>query len=193
MADTGKIRGYSIRKQAEFLRTDHIDAAARERAVATLPEHLRGDLGRVDPAGWYPRDDSAALLRAIASTAPDEPSARKLVATCGEQIASESTNTFLKLVMKLMTPVRFANKLPDFWKRDMQGGFFVPDVSRASENRIGFVLDDVEGFDHIGPCTEGWLRFAMKALGKTGVEVDLEGWSLAHPGPKAVRYEVRWA
>ena len=193
MAEQGKIRGYSIRKQAEFLRTDHFDAATRERILATLPEHLRGDLSTIEPAGWYPREQSAILLRAIASAATDDASARKLLATCGEPIAIESTNTFLKLVLRLMNPVRFANKLPDLWKRDMQGGFFVSDVSRAAENRIGFVLDDVEGYDHVGPSTEGWLRFAMKALGKTGVEVDLEGWSLAKPGPKAVKYEVRWA
>ncbi len=193
MADQGKIRGYSIRKQAEFLRTDHFDAATRERIMASLPDHLRGDLSKIEPAGWYPREDSAMLLRAIASGASDEKSVRKLLVTCGEHIAMESTNTFLKLVIRLMNPVRFANKLPDLWKRDMQGGYFVTDVSRASENRIGFVLDDVGGYDHVGPSTEGWLRFAMKALGKSGVEVDMRGWSLAEPGPKTVEYEIRWA
>jgi hypothetical protein len=188
-----QIRGYSIRQQATFLRSDHIEEQARKKAIAGLPAELQGDLSHLDPAGWYPRDYSVELFRAIASTAEDEKQARELLSTCGEWIAMESTNTFLKLVMRLMTPVLFAKKLPSLWERDMKGGGFTFDISRANENRLGFVLQDVAGYDHIGPITEGWLRFALKSLGKTDVEVDMEGWSLASPGPKDVGYEVRWA
>jgi len=188
-----QIRGYSLRQQAGFLRSKHIDEEARKKALAQLPTELQGDLSDFDPAGWYPRDYAVSLFRAIASTAGDEREARELLATCGEWIAMESTNTFLKLVMRLMTPVLFAKKLPSLWDRDMKGGGFTSDTTRADQNQLGFVLYDVAGFDHIGPITEGWLRFALKAIGKTGVEVDMEGWSLGTPGPKDVKYEVRWA
>ena len=188
-----QIRGYSIRQQASFLRSKHIDEAARQRALAMLPPELRGDFSDIDPAGWYPREHSAQLFRAIASAASGEAATRELLATCGEQIAQESTNTFLKLVMKLMTPTLFAKKLPSLWERDMKGGGFTYDLSGADQNRLAFVLQDVEGYDHIAAVTEGWIRFAMKSMGKTGVEVDMKGWSLAVPGPKEVAYEVRWA
>lgn len=193
MADSGMIRGYSIRKQAEFIHGNAFDSATREKILSALPDHLRGDLSHLDAAGWYPRQDSALLLRAIASVTNTDADARSLLVRCGEVIADESMNTFLKLVMKLMNPVRFANKLPSLWERDMKGGYFRVDVSRAAEKRIGFVLADVQDYDHIGPLTEGWLRVAMKALGETGVEIDLGGWSLATPGPREVSYDMRWS
>jgi hypothetical protein len=193
MADGGMIRGYSIKKQAEFIRSDFFDAATREKMLAKVPDRLKGDLSHIELAGWYPREDSVILMRAIASVRNSEQEVRELLARTGEAIAEESMNTFLKLVMKLMNPVRFANKLPTLWERDMKGGHFRVDVSQAADKRIGFVLADIEGFDHIAPVTEGWLRCAMKALGETGVEIDIKGWSLANPGPAEASFDLRWA
>ncbi len=193
MADTGMIRGYSIQKQAQFIRSGFFDAATRDKVLDKLPDRLKGDMKELDPAGWYPREDSAILLRAIASTTSTDADARSVLARCGEAIAEESMNTFLKLVMKLMNPVRFANKLPSLWDRDMKGGYFKNDVSQAAEKRIIFMLADVEGYDHVGPLTEGWLRFAMKALGETVTQIELQGWSLANPGQRQITYDLRWA
>lgn len=193
MTTDAKIRGYSLKRQVDFIRSSHFDEATRKRALDALPPKLSGNLDHIAPAEWYPWEDSVAVLRAIAQSQPDEASARKMLATCGEWIALESTNTFLKLVMKLMNPTRFANKLPSLWERDMSKGGFDTDVSDVANKKLRFVLRDVTGFDHIGAVTEGWIRFAMNAMGERDVSVKIDGWSLATPGPDRVQYEVTWA
>lgn len=193
MNTDAKIRGYSVKRQADFIRSSHFDDATRKRVLESLPPRLQGNLDEITAADWYPWSDSVLILRAIASTRPDDASARQLLATCGEWIALESANTFLKLVMKLMNPTRFANKLPSLWDRDMSKGGFEIDTSDVGKKVLRFELKDVAGYDHIGAVTEGWIRFAMTAMGEKGVNVDLQGWSLATPGPERVRYEVTWA
>ena len=193
MSTQPMIRGYSLRKTAEYIRTDRFDSSTRARILTSLPEHLRGDLTNIDVVGWYPREDSIALFQAIASVSSDEAEARQTLRMLGEFIAEESTNTFLKLVMRLLNPVRFAAKLPSLWDRDMRGGNFTYDVSGASEKRMEIYLNDVAGYDHIGAVTEGWIHFAMRSLGEHNARVELRGWSLETPGPERVEYLVSWA
>jgi hypothetical protein len=192
MNPDAKIRGYSVKRQADFIRSSHFDEATRKRVLDALPPRFQGNLDDIQPAEWYPWSDSVTILRAIASTRSDDASARQLLATCGEWIALEGANTFLKLVMKLMNPQRFANKLPSLWDRDMSSGGFVIDDVDTDKKVLRCQLKGVEGYDHISAVSEGWIRFAMKAMGEKGVDVKLEGWSLATPGPEVARYEVTW-
>src|SRR5690606_9590072 len=148
MADQGMIRGYSIKKQLDYVRSEHFDAATRDRILAQLPPQLRGDMSHLDPAGWYPRDDSAKIYRAVASVGTSEKDVRRIMVTLGEFIAEESANTFLKLVMRLMNPVRFANKLPSLWERDMRGGYFTSDTSKVDERQLSLTLEEIGGYDH---------------------------------------------
>lgn len=187
----GQIRGYSLRQTARYLETK-FDADARERALATLPAETRTALATFDAGGWYPRIHSAALFRAIAAARGGDHTYRDLVG-CGEFIAGEATNTFLRLLMKVMTPTLFAKKVPDFWTRDQRGGHFEVDVERAGAGAIDMALVDVEGYDHIGVVSIGWIQFGMAALGKRDVRVTQDGWSAAAPGPRRIGYQVRWS
>lgn len=186
-----QIRGYSLRQTARYLDTK-FDPEVRKRVVDAMPSSSRSMLTSFDAGEWYPRDHSSALFRAIAAARGGEAAFDDLVG-CGEFIASEATNTFLRLLMRIMTPTLFAKKIPEFWKRDQRGGAFEVDVSAADQGKIGMKLVDVAGYDHIGIVSIGWIRFGMGALGKKGVQIQQDGWSLANPGPREVRYEVTWS
>jgi len=54
-------------------------------------------------------------------------------------------------------------------------------------------LCDVEGFDHIGVLSIGWISFGLKSLGKADAVVTQRGWSLGSPGPKDVSFDVKWS
>lgn len=191
MTTAAQIRGYSLRQAARYL--EHkFDPDARKRAIESMPSSSRSMLSSFDAAEWYPRDHSAALFRAIASARGGEEAYNDLVG-CGEFIASEATNTFLRLLMRIMTPTLFAKKVPEFWKRDQRGGHFEVDVAQADNGRIGMKLADVEGYDHIGIVSIGWIKFGMSALGKKDVKIDQTGWSMATPGPREISYEVTWS
>lgn len=188
---TAQIRGYSLRQTARYLESK-FDPEARKRALDAMPSNSRALLSSFDAAEWYPRDHATALYRTIATARGGDEAYADLVG-CGEFIASEATNTFLRLLMRIMTPTLFAKKIPEFWKRDQRGGHFEADVSQADKGRIGMKLVDVEGFDHIGVVSIGFIQFGMVALGKKGVQIEQEGWSLATPGPHTINYEIKWS
>jgi hypothetical protein len=189
---TPMIRGYSVKQQAHFLQTQY-DPSIRDQLLGNVPEEVRRALPQLKPAEWYPRSYSVSLLRAIASANRDERAVYDDLVRCGTFIATEATNTFLKLLMKVLTPTLFAKKIPEFWQRDQQGGRFEVDVSRADSGRIGMKLCDIEGFDHIAIVSIGWIAFGMDAIGKRNVQVKQQGWSLSAPGPREVEYEVTWS
>jgi hypothetical protein len=189
---TAQIRGYSLKQTAKYLDTK-FDADTRRRTADVLPQQVRSLMTSFEPAEWYPRDYSVALFRAIAAAKNDEAGSFQDLVQCGEFIASEATNTFLKLLMRIMSPTLFAKKVPEFWQRDQRGGFFEVDVSKADDKRIGMRLADVQGYDHIGIVSIGWIQFGMTALGKKDVKVKQDGWSLAKPGPAEIKYEITWS
>lgn len=185
------IRGYAIIQTAKYLQTQ-FPAEKSRRGLDTLPPRLRDEIPAWEPGNWYPRETTIALYNAIAAIRNDESGSYDDLVGCGEFIASEATNTFLRLMMRIMTPILFAKKIPDFFRRDHSAGRFEADTSRADEGLIALRLTDVEEFDHIGVVAIGWIKFGMKALGKKGVTITQRGWTLAAPGPKDIAYEIRW-
>lgn len=191
MTTTPMIRGYAIIQTARYLQTQFTAEQAR-RGMATIPSAIREAITTWRPGEWYPRETTIALYRAIAAIRGDEAAVYDELVRCGEFIASEATNTFLRLVMKIMTPVLFASKVPDFYRRDHSAGTFEVDTSRAADSLLRMRLVDVANFDHIGVVSIGWIKFGMKTLGKAGVTVIQRGWTLAAPGPRDISYEIRW-
>lgn len=187
------IRGYSVKQQLNFLETQY-DPGVSETLMAQIPDDVRRALADVKPAEWYPRRYSVSVLRAIAShRGKDEQAVHDDLVRCGTFIATEASNTFLKILMKMLTPTLFAKKIPDFWQRDQKGGHFEVDTTDAKDGRLQLKLCDVEGFDHIGLIGIGWISFGLKAMGKEDVVVTQHGWTLNKPGPKEISYDVRWS
>jgi len=115
--------------------------------------------------------------------------ARDRLIACGEFIAREATNSFLKIVIRMLTPNLLAKKLPDLWRRDCSEGTFEVD---ASGNKLAFRLAGMGGFDHV-PCTAaGFVKFALTTMGKTVEQVQVHSWSLTQPCADGARVELTW-
>lgn len=188
---TPMTRGYALKQLAKYIDTK-VEPDARRRMFDAMPQPVRGVLASVADGEWYPRDYAIAMQRAIATVRTDEDVLYNDLVACGEYIAAEATNTFLKLLMRIVTPTLFAKKIPDFWKRDQRSGHFEVDVSNAGKSLVKLRLSDVEGFDHIGPVCVGFMKFGWAALGKPDARIIQRGWSRARPGPSIVDYEVSW-
>jgi len=187
------IRGYSVQQQLLFLETQY-EPEISAKLIDQIPADVRTGLKDLKPADWYPRRYSVSVLRAIASRhGDDEKAVHDDLVRCGTYIVTEATNTFLKLLMKILTPTLFAKKIPEFWQRDQKGGHFEVDTSGAKDGRLVLKLCEVEGFDHIGVIGIGWISYGLRAMGKEDVTVTQSGWSLATPGPSNVSYDVRWS
>ena len=114
---------------------------------------------------------------------------RDILIGCGTYLGTEATNTFLRLVMRMLTPGIFAKKLPSFWSRDSTGGRY--EVELGERSMVCRLLE-MEEFHHITPVSVGYVTFALKAMGKTVERTTLHGWSLATPSASTTWYEVHW-
>ncbi len=133
------------------------------------------------------------MLRGIASVKNDDEGSYNDLVASGRFVATEATNTFLKLFMKVLTPTLFAKKVPDIWERDHKGsGRFETDVTKADEGRIGMKLVGADGSDHIGIAAIGFITYGLNNMGKRDIKVKQTGWSLATPSPHEVSYEITW-
>lgn len=189
MSNEAKVRSYVVVKSAAYLRSLVGDAEAR-RTIDGLSPGLSSALGQVKAAEWMPASYSSELFRSIAALSRgDEDHAREELIKCGRYISSEATNTFLRLLMRVLTPAMFAKKLPSFWSRDATAGKYDVDVS---EDKIVCRLSDMQEFEHMGPIGIGFVSFALESMGKTLKKSNLHGWSLAKPNPAECWFELYW-
>lgn len=187
-----KTRGYSMTSTLQFIEETY-EPARRERIYAQLSPEVRSAHGSYKSIEWYPVQHFAELLRGIASEAgAREEDKREELVKAGQFIAGVAASTFLKLLMKVLTPTLFAKKIPSLWERDNQGGFFESDITRADDGIIVFKLREVGGYDWIAPVALGWVTFALRSMGKTVLEARLDGWSAAAPGPDGVDIFIQW-
>jgi len=184
-----EMRGYGLLSAVTYLRK----AAGEQRAkqlLDGLSQETKQALATAKEASWCSSKSVAEVYRAIASLSNgDESTAQKNLIECGKHAALEASNTFLRLLMKLLTPTLFAKKLPDLWSRDCTVGKIVVEVH---DHKIRNRLLGVAGFDHLGPVAAGYVAFALEAMGKSITKTELHEWSLATPSPTDVWFEVFW-
>lgn len=108
-----RLRGYTLANAAGYLR--QAGGGEGQRAFERLPNATREVCNSAKSAEWYPVTHMSDICEAVASlgNGSDERAKDELI-KCGRHIAREATNTFLRLLMRMLTPERFAGKLPDF-------------------------------------------------------------------------------
>jgi len=188
------VRGYVLVQSLSFIESSYFDAQARRRIMDAVPSEVMKALPDLKPHQWYPRDTLIALQRAVAGSKDTEREIYDVLVAYGVHVCQEATNTFLRILLRLLTPGLFAKKIPDFWRRDHQGsGQFEVDVQRANEGIIKLRLVGAGGFDHIAIPSIGFVTHVLKGMGKSDVRMTQKGWSLATPAPNEVDYEILWA
>ena len=184
------IRGYSLRRTAAFIDV-HFDPDTAARVKRDIRDSLEL-AATVKPAEWYPRRHSAAMFRAIATAKQDPTDIYRDLVACGTYICAEATNTFFRVLLKIMTPALFAKKLPSFWNRDHQGGGYEYDISDVDNKVLALRLVNVADYDHIAPVAVGFCEFVLSTMGKRGVRIVESNWSIDAPAPADVDFRVTW-
>jgi hypothetical protein len=184
-------RGLVIKGFAAYLER-HCNDGERDRVRSALSPDVRIALVNPATSRWYPRSYFVELNCAIASLHTQEADVLEALSAAGRNMAEIATGTFMKLLLKLLTPALFARKFSDFWAHDNRGGRIDVDSSKVDEKQLDFWIREVRGFDHVGPVGRGYIQFAMSAITGSDVSVKLENWSLTKPGPEEVHYDVSW-
>lgn len=185
-------RGYLFQSAAAHLEKAY-DAEARDRILGSLSPRVRDTMRDVKTAGWYPIEDVSEVFGAIARHhQATDGRVREALTDVGRAIAEMATNSFLKLVLRVLTPKMFVSKLPALWERDHRCGRLSGLTFEDDKKRIVVQLEDVKGYDFIGPVAPGFAFFALEdVFGYQGVQVAYD-WSMDDPGPANIRYDFTW-
>jgi len=173
-----------------YLRAHYGDGAAE--VEARIPADVRARLNEVTDVGWYPRSYTVAIYRAIAEhTRAKGADVRKAIFDMGHGVAQRALETFLKLVIKVMTPEVFVRKIPDVWLRDHRGGYLKTDTSDVANNHVVFNLKDIAGYEYIGGSLPGFQTATLTALGCKNLRHECD-WTPENPGPAEVTCHFYW-
>lgn len=180
-----QIKGYVIVASCKF---------AREQLGARVPAATLAELAEIETTtganDFFPRTRVVKVWNAVAAAGANEEDSYELLVQCGRAISQYATTTYMKLLLKVLTPRMFARKFPDFFARDFKGGQIV--IEAAEERRLAILFTEVGDLDHIGAICGGFIGTTFELIGVKGLEVLRTNWSLAKPNPDSVRLELRW-
>lgn len=185
------VKGFVVQHSCRYILED-AQAPLRERmskeAVARAQQLYRD----IEPSSWRPRAELVGVWQSIVDVT--EPHEDRVVfdalAHCGERTGEFSTNTFFRLLMKILTPRMFASRFSEFYKRDQQGGEGL--VKEIGSNHVILGARDIKGYNYFAPITVGFARVPFRGMGLKNVRADCPNWSLKDPGPNEVEIHIHW-
>jgi hypothetical protein len=188
------VRGYMLVSTLEYIESPAFDDDQRRVVYASLSKDVSRDRSAYDVMKWYPASFANELNSGMAAVhRTDEKKVYDLLEGLGMFTADKATSTFLRLLMKILTPGLFAKKAPDFWARDNRVGTMEADTSMLDEKRLVVHLRGISPLVHVAPSAAGFARFALKAIGLKNLNVETRGWSLKVPAPEAVQFDISWS
>lgn len=184
-----KTRGYLLQTTLKYAQ-EGLHADRRATALAKIPPETLRFIDGLKPTEWYTLEHYNVLLDAVAdASGGDENLAKDDLIRCGVFAANEATNTFLRLLMKVLTPTLFAKKLPSLFERDFNRGKV---EVKVEDDRLVCSLSNVKGFRHVALTSAGFATFTLETMGKSLLERNIRGWTLAEPDPNEVEFELIW-
>jgi hypothetical protein len=166
------------------------DPAIRSRLKPEQIERVKAIAGAVPPTVFAPRSMVSELCSIIA-TNTDDATAHLDINRAGQAIAAYATNSFLKIMLKMIPPWMFAAKFSDIWGRDFRNSGRA-EVEPSDKKSLVLRLVEVGDFAHVGPLVEGYIGFALRQMGVTVIESTAVPWSIAEPAAPEVRITARW-
>ena len=160
-----------------------------DQILEGLSSAARAATTELKPADWFSVNVYAELLNALAAQSNGNvDDARDNLIACGEYVAREASNTFLKMLMRILTPSLFASSCPRYGDETFPAAGWRPTFSR----RLVCRMFEIKGFDH-APCTAaGFVKFAFGSMGKAIDRVQVHNWSLAEPCAEGASIELSW-
>ena len=183
------VRGYMYISAVDFL-SRTIGEQEVKRVLSGFSPEARHLLETVKSAEWCPVSVFSEVTQAIATAGDGGERSKDLLVKCGTHVATEATNTFLRLFMKMMSPQLLVKKIPDLWKRDCSGGKLV--VEDFSEQSVRFGAFGMQGYRHAVCTAAGFVAFGLGAIGKKVEAIAIRGWSLDKPSEDGATFELSW-
>lgn len=131
-----EIKSYSLYGSKAFV-DEAYDEATRQKIFAALSTEAQELLNRRKKAATVAPEYATEIWRAIVDVHKDDPArAVDQLRACGRYSGNYATNTYLKLLFKILSVKMFAEKLPEIWSRDCSFGKLNIDISQLKSGRL---------------------------------------------------------
>ena len=185
-----RIQGSSLRGIVSFIHTA-LPPEKKARVLSVVPPE-RLAIENLPPNELFPMDRSNELVRAIASTFDDEAECYAAFIECGELIADDAINSYLRLLIQNLKPELFARTYGHFFRRAHTFGNV--EASCFTPQSFTLEMSDVAGYLYVAPLSIGFMKHTLTAMGCRNVRLE----EMRSPPPKlqdvaSYRIEVSWS
>ena len=107
-------------------------------------------------------------------------------------------NSFLRVLMRIMTPTLFAKKSGSMIGKDFRGFTggapdYTYDVSKEAEGLVTLRIGNAGAHPYLGGTGQGFIEFAFHYIGKKNVIIDEPECPIGEYAPDVVHWRVRWS
>jgi hypothetical protein len=187
-----RIRGVGLRGVCNYLRKVERSSLVDE-IIASLPaEHRPGPTGFLS-ASTYDLAVLDAILRGYHRELERTKRAgetERAMRAIGTSIAEDNLNTVFKLVLSMVKPNTFIEKLPALW-----GLYFSDADVSAKVTAEGTGVCVARGLDaaFLAPIACSWIEFGLRHVGaKEPIHCSEEQWSAGVVAARETRFTVKW-
>jgi len=191
MSEEHQVRGNHIVPLRDFIFSRY-DETTQGRILRGLSETTRTTLPELRPDSWFSNRVPNDLVASIFSAQDTAERGYQEVIDAGQAIAEYGVNTFMRLLIKLMTPEMLAKKWPTIWAKGHNFGHMDTDLSMVKDQRLTLTLREVESYAHLGPIAVGFLQYTLFAMGRREAKVVQQDVDYSLKLSPTYTYEVTW-
>jgi len=193
VGDVG-VRGPCLRGAGAYLRS--IDPKLAREIESKFSPAILSALHESGPKDWFPIEIWKEALDGIVVAQPDIAAARVAIRSVGRHICEGTVNSFLKLLMRIMTPRLFAEKSGSMISRDFCGFKGGIDYNFEVDDKAKIVMIEIRNagqHPYLGGTGQGFCEFAFQYMGKKNVIIDEPDCPLDDWAPEHARWRIRWS
>jgi hypothetical protein len=185
-----------MRGVGAYIRT--LDREHAQLIESKLSSEAKSALHETSPEVWYPIGIWKETLDRVVECAPDKSNARAAVRAAGRHICEGTVNSFLRVLMRIMTPALFAKKSGSMIGKDFRGFTggapdYSYDLSKEGEGVVTMTIKNAGQHPYLGGTGQGFIEFAFHYIGKKNVIIDEPNCALDDYAPDVVHWRIRWS
>ncbi len=189
-------RAHCMRGIGNYLRS--LDPARAQLIELKLSQDTLRSIYETSPEIWYPISVWKEALDTIVAQHSDPVAARAAARSVGRFICEGTVNSFLRVLMKIMTPTLFAKKSGAMMAKDFRGFLggeidYSYDLSKEPEGLMTMTVRNAKTIPYLGATGQGFIEFAFHYIGKKNVLIDEPNCPPNEYAPDVAHWRIRWS
>ncbi len=189
--DDRRIKSYGLFGTVQFIEKTY-PRDVQARIMNGVPQEVQDFIAAGPKQPWAPPLLSCHLWERMVDEASNDAEAVDTLVRCGVSMGEYATNTYLRLLMKVVTMKILARKFPSIWRKDANFGDLEADASEVKDGKLKIHMKNLGSYPYFGPICQGWNEYALEAMGLKNVKMELQDWSLESPDPGELVFHASW-